>query len=469
MLLAAVGAGKFAWNGYKGAKAIITTVKKYRHAPSEMDFTFQLCSCLLDALPVGEALAARHLSLRHVGTAVLLARSAIQECRALIDSSVDDTEDGWKEWMRTGQKFEQLKEVQSRLTMAISALQLALSAVTASTLPLRFATSPFAYVPDAIEVAHQSLLQMEMRRTRSIVLSGGELWQRGLPSASARGGGRASAARAATSDAMKLLFSTRVRLHRGSRKGGEEAADDDSDDDDDDDDSDEEGAAPTAAGGGGKRGSAAAATAAKTPTPDKERSDALCLWFIATGSADDDDDDGSDDEGGGERERVLHLDETVRFRRVWSEELAAELKGDHGADFLEMVGAEVLCYEFQPSTLPNPSASPGTSALPLVLTFQMEASHRGGTTRYSAESFEALLFLALCTRTAGKTAASGSRSKPLASAFDPSNPAPFVAAMAANVGPLEGAPSAPASTRKGRASRADADLLTTPLRGLNIS
>lgn len=164
---------------------------------------------------------------------------------------------------------------------------------------------------------------------------------------------------------------------------------------------------------------------------------------------------------------MVHIDETVRFRRCWSHELAAELAGEHGSDFLGVVGPDVLCYEFRPSTSPSKLASPGAT-LPLVLTFQLEASARGGGSRFSAEAFEALLFLALCTRRPASGTAS--RSKPLANTFDPANPAPFVASMAAHVGPLQGMPmAAAASARRKKGAAADEDFLTTPMRGLDIS
>ena len=88
--------------------------------------------------------------------------------------------------MEAGRKFEAVQQLQSRLALAISTLQLALSAVTASGLcgvagyGPGYSASPFAYLPDAIDVAYTSLQQMEMGRTRSILLAGGELWQRGL-------------------------------------------------------------------------------------------------------------------------------------------------------------------------------------------------------------------------------------------------------------------------------------------------
>ena len=71
----------------------------------------ETCACVVESLSVAEALAARHMSLRIVGSSVLLARAAVQQCEALFDeATVTDTEAGWAEWMRTGQKFEALQQ-----------------------------------------------------------------------------------------------------------------------------------------------------------------------------------------------------------------------------------------------------------------------------------------------------------------------------------------------------------------------
>ena len=210
-----VDTGKKAWSGIKSAKNAVEVVRRFKRAPEEMRFTFQLCAALLDALPVAEALATRHLSLRIVGAAVVLARQAAQQCDALqMDTEdVTDSEDGWAEWMRAGSKLEALHRVQSRLALAISSLQLALSAVAASSLGSGHATSSFHYMPAAFAQAHHALQQMEMGRTRSVLLCGGELWQRG-PSPISTPSRRAAAA---SGGAMTKLFACRLRLHRGKR------------------------------------------------------------------------------------------------------------------------------------------------------------------------------------------------------------------------------------------------------------
>jgi hypothetical protein len=502
-----VDAGRQAWQGVKAVKATAQVVKRYRRAPGEMEFAFQLCACLLEALPVAEALATRHKTLAIVGAAVMMARQAAQQAALMVDDTIDDTEEGWAEWMQTGRKLEDIKELQTRLALAISSLQLALAAVQASGLSLAgsFATSPFAYVPDAFEVAHSTLQQMEMGRTRSLLLCGGELWQRGLVGRAT--GGKATGGKAV--DAMRLLFASRVRLHRGSRRRGangeplEPLDGHDRDDDSDDEEGDEEGE-----GGDAKdtRGHA---------SPDAEGSDALALWFLSCdgGGGDGDGDGGGGGGGGGddddgERERVLVLDETVRFRRLWAAELAAELGPEHGPSFLEVAGEHSLCYEFTPSTHYASSRPPTRHAAvtPLVLVFQMATppNHRGSGGRLAAETFEALVFLALCTRRAasggapaalpasasrstrgGGAGVSGSaattpRGVPLAATYDPDNPAAFVASLATCVGPLTGLPTAPEPPSKGRPTRGGAraaggggadsdDLIVTPMKGLGIS
>ena len=74
-----------------------------------------------------------------------MARSAIQRCQALMASAdVDDSKKEWAEWLKAGSKRNELMMVQKRLELAISALNLALNAVAAGTLPRGFATSPFA-------------------------------------------------------------------------------------------------------------------------------------------------------------------------------------------------------------------------------------------------------------------------------------------------------------------------------------
>jgi hypothetical protein len=244
---------------------------------------------------VAEPLATRHHSLRIVGAAVILARQAVQQCHALVDeAAVEDSEEGWAEWMAAGRKMEALAQAQHKIALASGALQLALSAVAASGLPAGHAAAPFRYVPAAFEQAHTTLTQMEMGRTRSVLLCGGELWQRG---AGARG-------------SMRHLFRCRVRLHRGHRKPG---AEEDGSSEEEEEEEEEEGEEAGGAGGAG---------AADTPPSEKgseKESSALCLWFVRSGGADA---GGGGGGGGGEggggdggcemiEDRVLLLDETV--------------------------------------------------------------------------------------------------------------------------------------------------------------
>ena len=483
---ALITAGKSAWHGYKGVKGAINTVNNFRRAPAEMAFTFQLCSCLVDALAVAEALATRHSALKIVGSAVLLARAAVQQCHSLVDvDTIEDTEDSWAQWS-AGRKFQELQSVQSRLALAISSLQCALTAVAASHLPHGIQTSPFSYLPEAWEQAHAALLEIEMGRTRSILLCSGHLWQRGTRK---------------NTDEMEEVFQCRLRLHRGQRKIGAEE-DDDSGDEDDDEDEEEEEEKPAR----GKRTSQASAPAAKPPTrssrasssasvaaakaaagapppvdvstPEKENT-SLCLWYIASG----DDDDDEEEKEECEKERVISLDESVKLRRVWSQEYASELPRKHGSTFLEVVGSGVLCYEFVPSLARrSPTATGGVhSQRPLLLTFQIEGSKLPSGTVLSAEAFEALVFMAIGTRKADAAAKGGSRSVrsvPLANTYDPDEPAAYVARMAACVGQLTGMPEASkkaggGGTGRSRRGAADDDEaiagLITPVRGLGIS
>ena len=91
-----------------------------------------------------------------------------------------------------------------------------------------------------------------------------ELWQRGIS-------GKASVAKGKAPppiDAMRLLWNTRVRLHKGRRqRGSEDDLDDDSSEEEEEEDAGEEGAA------GGVRPVVEA-------TPEKEGSDTLALWFV---------------------------------------------------------------------------------------------------------------------------------------------------------------------------------------------
>ena len=166
--------GKKAWLGYKGAKAVLNTALSFRRAPEEMEFTFQMYACLLEALEIAEPLAVRHASMRLVGSAVILARSAILRCQLLMESAdVDDAQQNWSAWIDTGRKKEELMRVQARLSMATNSLNLALSAVAASPLPRGFAASPFARVPQALDDAHTALNEMlELRRTSALLLWG---------------------------------------------------------------------------------------------------------------------------------------------------------------------------------------------------------------------------------------------------------------------------------------------------------
>ena len=258
-----------------------------------------------------------------------------------------------------------------------------------------------------------------------------------------------------------------MRLYRGeppastARSGREDrlvedmdGSDDDNDDDDDDDD------------GGGH------ASAVTDPSDDR-----LFVQFVDVAA--------STPDSTPEEDRVFELDETVKvlaaaaapasaspvhsldmvpatacalesrwqLRRLWSHELAAELHSTHGRHFAELVGPSVLLYEMHPS---REQPSTGSTARPLVIAFQF-----GGL--LAAEAFEALLTLAMSTRSVRK----GKRhSSPLASVYDPDRPEPFLKAMQARVGPLLGTPP-PSGTPVHDAASVES-VLSTPMRGLGL-
>ena len=443
----AVVLGKGAWQGLKHASTLSAKVQNFRRAPTELLLTFQLCGVLGDALAVAERLAIRHLAQSIVGNAVFLARSCLQECFALLGDGADADDDfDWQAWLKTGRKFDVLQRQQMRLQMAMGALQLALAAVSASTLPAGYARAPFTYVPAAFDLAHSKLQELEMGRTLTVRLGAGELWERGLQPSSDR----------TIQDALRQLSpNVQVALHCGlkalqaarsskpaenSSEGcGEAEGDDDDDDDDDDGSTRDEGDA------GGRQ----------APVREEEGLYLRFAYGVQDGATDD-----------ALEERVLRLDAAVRLRRVWSEELAAELGGSHGAAFLECAGSGVLCYEirFRSSAAVAP---PTASARPLVLThFQLASSATHSTEAFSAEAFEAALWMALSTRRApvqgqGELAAMAGGSS-LVSVYDPDNPLPAVRTMQAAVGPLVGVPAAASGAPPAASDRNAHGSLATP-------
>lgn len=304
-----------------------------------------------------------------------------------------------------------LQQLQGRLSMAMSALQTALTAVSVS-LPTAFATSPFRYEPVAFELARstlQKLLDMPHPEDSSLLLSLGELWRRGFQPTG-------PAATPAT-DAMTKLFPVRLHLHRG--EFVEEEAQDTSDSDTDDNKHRDEAEIVVAA-----------------------RDDRLFLRFSSTDAECD------------EKYVAIELDETVRLRRLWSHELAAELAHKNGDEFIEVTGPNVLCYEICPSRV---RMLTGTSVRPLVLVFQY-----GG--QFSAEAFEVLVTLA--THTCLSRDGTFTR-RTVDSVCDPDNPAAvsaFIEVLQARVGPLQGAPRvealAPRTERR--------PTLSSPMRGLSL-
>ena len=459
----AVVLGKGAWQGLKHASMLTAKVQNFRRAPTELLLTFQLCGVLGDALVVAERLAIRHLAQSIVGNAVFLARSCLQECFALLGDGADaDDAFDWQAWLKTGRKFDVLQRQQMRLQMAMGALQLALAAVSASTLPAGYARAPFTYVPAAFDLAHSKLQELEMGRTLTVRLGAGELWERGLQPSSDR----------TIQDALRQLSpNVQVALHCGPKalqaarsskpaeKSSEGCGEAECDDDDDDDDEDDDGSTRD-------EGEANRARGRQAPLREEE---GLYLRF-AFGAQDGATDDALE-------ERVLRLDDAVRLRRVWSEELAAELGGSHGAAFLECAGSGVLCYEirFRGSAAVAP---PTASTRPIILThFQLAPSATHSTEAFSAEAFEAALWMAVSTRRApmkgqGELGAMAGGSS-LLSVYDPDNPLPAVRTMQASVGPLVGVPAAasgarPASSDRNAHGSSATPPPVTPVRGLEL-
>mmetsp|Transcript_31335 Transcript_31335/g.81858 ORF Transcript_31335/g.81858 Transcript_31335/m.81858 type:complete len:453 (+) Transcript_31335:67-1425(+) len=430
---AVISAAKTAWQGIRAGKAAVDNVQRLRRAPGELRFTAQLCASVLEPLAIAETLAIRQVSLNIIGAAVMCARTAIAECKTMLCSVADeDTDVGWADWLKTGTKIDELHRVQSRLVMAMNALQLALAAVAAS-LPVGCARSPFRLEPAAFELAHATMQQIELGRTRSVLLAIGDLWQRGIQSSGA------GAKSDQLTDALRLLCACRVRLHVGSpppsaRRCQQEASlveeVDDSDTDDDD----------SGSSGGQSDDDACPTRVVSEGTPTDHR---LFLRFSCVAPGDED---------ATAEDRILELDETVQLRRLWSHELASELAGKNGVHFLDMLGHDehVLCYELRPSRAELLSSD---HSCPLVLAFQY-----GGL--LSAESFEALLFLATSVCRGRKDASPSEARRPLSSVYDPDRPAAMLTTMQARVGPLLGAP---------EAASMDADaVLTTPMRGLGL-
>ena len=407
--------GQRAWQGYKTLKTCADKVQSFRRAPDMLRTTAALCQTLLEPMNVAEALAARHVALKIVGPALMFAHATIEKCNELVSEEPED--DDWQGWLATGTagvtKAEQLRAVQEALTRASTALNLALTTVAVSNLGPRCAVSSFRYVRGAFEKAHDSFLQMEMGRERRIRLSGGELWQRGI---------RLKSGVDSTSDSMARLFDTRVSLVRGNPRDTD--ADDGSDDESDLDDDDGEGRKELASGG-------------------EALSDEMTLRFDSCEPAEQAEEDATS--------RTLLFDHLIRFRRVWSREIAAELSSADGDVFVDLVSEEAICYEFTPSMRTPASMVAST----LVLVFR----YGGGC---SAEQFEALLWMARATRQADGPPI------PLSSVYDAQDKTRlyrFVHEMQASVGSLDGPPQPPAAEKARRSNPSD---LLSPMRSMAI-
>ncbi len=326
--------GKRAYNGYKVLKAVADKANKFRRAPTLVRQTCGLCSALLEPMAVAEALAVRHASLRIVGPALKLAQATVAQCNALVQEPDDDD---WQGWLQTGAEGvtneARIRGLQESLTRAMTALHLALVAVSVSLEP-RSHLAPFCFVRGAFLAAHETFVRMEMGRERRLRLCGGELWRRGIRLAS--GGQRV--------DAMQQLsISVRVSLQRGELRPDDEDEDEDDDEDDGEDDGDEGEAAGEArrASGGGAG------------------TDELTLRFDPAEPSD----GGGGEEGeegaeGASKAVVLAVEPGLRFRRLWARQLAEELASTHADDFVDLVGADAVCCALPPPPAPGPPGSP---------------------------------------------------------------------------------------------------------------
>jgi len=435
-----------------------------------MRYTMHLAEALLGPMQVAEALAARHEASMIVAPAVALCQATLAQCQVLVSEPPDDSSEAWSEWLASTAegvtKLRQLQEMQEQLCRAMAALQLALTAVNASTLPARFAASPFRYLPEAFDAAQRALLELEMSRAKGVLLCAGELWRRGV-NTSAKGNARSV-------DTMKKLWPTEVWLVEGQsvaeveqssksenvEQDGDSVSEggDDGDDDDDDGDENDAGGEDDGARVGVDPSSAASALQQK-----------LFVRFTRIRSPHDGDDDGDGSAV------AVQLDDSVCVRRLLSEELAADLHQRHGRAFVEVVGTGALCYELRPSARRAAQTGQPTSHV-LVFRFVRDG--------LSAEACEALLFMALCTLHVSDESVTTRR--PLASIFAEDEPRAlcrFMKAMQANVGTLLDAPgNSTAAGRKGerglggegRDSTVERDSslaegLSTPMRSLNIS
>ena len=452
----AMWAAEKAYQTYRGVNATMTKARQFRRAPEQMRYLAQLCEALLAPLAVAEQLAVRHRALRIVGAAVILADNTIEQYDRLLPTGFDDSAESWEDWMKTGvegvKREQQILDMQAALHRAMSALQLALAAVAVSTLPEpRFALSPFAYVRDAFEGAQKKFEELaEFRRTRRLLLCGGELWQRGSTTK--------AVGQSRQIESMRQLFPVAVHLQRGRWTGDDEKSDSESEGEGEgEEDEGEDGgdASEPASPANGTNGADAAevlspGAAAKAAADD----DALTLRFEVRQEADADGGDGS---GGEVEEDVsIGIDEHVLLRRWWATDLADDLPEAHKYEFLDVVGEEALCYEVRASTRQKPSPATRAHAT-LVLVFRFIG---GGV---SAEQFEALLAMALFTRQAKGV-------QPLSDVYDSgkvASMANFTEAMAKRIGPLRGAPAVGPSSARPPAVRTPGGLLS-PMRGLAL-
>ena len=117
----------------------------------------------------------------------------------------------------------------------------------------------------------------------------------------------------------------------------------------------------------------------------------------------------------------------------------------------------------------------------LVLTFQLageDAYCKPSSERFSAEAFEALVWMAVRTRKAGGEPRSFAGGQSLSAVYDPDAPGPFVRDMDSQVGSLLGdggaallaaTPGPSSAAPSARCTRSSSAVPHTPVRNLGIS
>ena len=206
-------------------KKLVDGVRAAAHAPEEAQYLWRLLEALLGPVAVAQQLAARHAALPIVWPAVALAQLTISQCEPLLpdedsDESIEEdaSADEWRKWL--GQKsagltrLQLITRLQEKVVHCTAALQLAIASV-ATRYPPGLATSPYRYLPAAVDAAAGHLQRMEMGREAAVLLCGGELFKFTRGSMSKKGRADVFLAR---------LEQVQVHLVYGSEGGGGSAA-----------------------------------------------------------------------------------------------------------------------------------------------------------------------------------------------------------------------------------------------------